>query len=212
MADNNAAGNPPVGQPDANAQQPQAGNPTTPPAGEDPNKTTYTKEEYDRLKKNKHEADSEARNLRERLKALEEKQNQLDAAAQAAETERLKKQGEFQTLAEKAQAELEQVKPQLTGLQGKYDKLAGLTKSRFEADTKDWPKEVKDLLPTGEGVDVLELAESIEKYRPLATKFMSNQSGAGYGRNGMGPNPAGQAQPDLEKARQDQGKLLQSTY
>jgi DNA repair exonuclease SbcCD ATPase subunit len=213
MANENAAGNPPAGEPNANAnQQPQAGNPTTPSAGEDPNKTTYTKEEYERLKKNKHEADNEARNLRERLKALEEKQNKLDADAQTAETERLKKQGEFEKLAGQRETELNEVRPKLETLQTRFDKLAGLTKGRFEADTKDWPKEVKDLLPTGESVDVLELAESIEKYRPLAAKFLSTQSGGGYGRSGTGPPPAGAAQPDLEKARQEHGRQLQNSY
>jgi hypothetical protein len=212
MVNENAAGNPQAGEPNANLQ-PQAGNPNpTPQAGEDPNKTTYTKEEYERLSKNKHEADNEAKNLRARLKALEEKQNKLDADAQTAETERLKQQGEFEKLAEQRATELGEVKPKLETLQTRFDKLAGLTRGRFEADTKDWPKEVTDLLPKGEGVDVLELAESIEKYRPLATKFLSTQSGGGYGRNGSGPSPAGAAQPDLEKAAKEHGRLYASNY
>ena len=209
----NTNGTPLEGQPNGQLQPPAGtGNPTAPQAGEDPNKQTYTKDEYDRLKKNKHEADNEARNLRERLRALEEKQSQIDSAAQAAETERLKQQGEFQTLAEQRETELNQLKPQYQGLQGKYDELSKLAKSRLEAEVKDWPAKLKAKLPQGDSVDVLDMARAIDNFRDLAEDYSKQQAGAGRGSNGPGPTPAGIAATDVEKARQEHGRLYTNLY
>jgi hypothetical protein len=58
-----------------------------------------TKEEFDRLSKKAHEANNEAKNLRERLRALE-------GEKEKAEAEQLAKQGEFKTLYEQEQAKI----------------------------------------------------------------------------------------------------------
>jgi chromosome segregation ATPase len=165
MADNNANGNPQAGEPGAQGQ-PQAGNPTptTPPAGEsDPNKQTYTKEEYDRLQRNKHEADNEAKNLRARLKALESEKEK-------AEAEQLAKQGEFKTLYEQSQAKITELQPVVD--ENNY--LRDYAMKQLEATIKDWPEEVKAFDP-GKKASLQARLDWLEKSKPLVAKLMGQQ-------------------------------------
>jgi hypothetical protein len=208
MADNNANGSQ-AGQGEQ-SQQSQADTTNTQSQADTSNQNSNqsTIKSLEDAQKVIEDLRKEQASNRKKLKDFEAAQTQAETERQAIEATKLKEAGEFKALYEKTEGKLKELEP----IQGKYEKLAGLTKSRFEAETKEWPKEVLDLLPKGDDTDVLELAESIEKYRPLATKLLSNQSGSGYGRNGAGPNPAGQAQPDLEKARAEHGRLYATNY
>lgn len=70
-----------------------------------------------------------------------------ETAQAKAEEERLKKQGEYQTLAEQREAELNAVKPQLETIEGKYNTLAGLLGKQIEDTIKDWSPDDKAFDP-----------------------------------------------------------------
>jgi hypothetical protein len=140
MAEPQANGNPQAGEPGANAQQPQAGNPPNAPQAGDSNQNQQepklTKEEFDRLSKKAHEANNEAKNLRERLRALESEKEK-------AEAEQLAKQGEFKTLYEQEQAKVKGLEPVVE----ENTFLRDYAMKQLEATIKDWPDEVKAFDP-----------------------------------------------------------------
>jgi len=110
-------------------------------------------------------------------------------AKEQAEQERLKQQGEWQKLAESAQTELGQLKPELDTLKTRYKTVSDLVVSSFKETIKDWPKEVKDLLPgQGDDSDPVEWIAAVNKYKPLAEKLKAAPPVAG---NGANTNPAG---------------------
>jgi hypothetical protein len=183
MANENAAGNPQAGEPNANPQ-PQAGTPNpTPQAGEDPNKQTYTKEEYERLSKNKHEADNEAKNLRARLKALETEKEKTDA-------EQLAKQGEFKTLYEQEQAKVKGLEPVVE--ENSY--LRDYAMKQLEATIKDWPEEVKAFDP-GKKASLQARLDWLEKSKPLVAKLTNQQQQQRQAGAFRSPPPANQQGP-----------------
>lgn len=182
MSNDNAAGNPQAGEPNA-TPQPQAGTPPTPQAGEDPNKQTYTKEEYDRLSKNKHEADNEARNLRVRLKALETEKEKADV-------EQLAKQGEFKTLYEQEQVKVKGFEPVVE--ENKY--LRDYAMSQLEATIKDWPEEVKAFDP-GKKASLQSRLDWLEKSKPLVAKLQGQQQQQRQNGAFRSPTPANQQGP-----------------
>jgi hypothetical protein len=105
MAEPQANGNPQAGEPGANAHSPRRATPPMHPrrvTDQNQQEPKLTKEEFDRLSKKAHEANNEAKNLRERLRALESEKEK-------AEAEQLAKQGEFKTLYEQEQAKVKGV-------------------------------------------------------------------------------------------------------
>lgn len=162
MADNNANGNPLAGEPNAN--QPQAGTPTTPPAGDtDSTRTTYSKEEYDRLKKDKQEANNEAKNLRERFHALETEKA-------LAEAQKLKEAGEFKALYEQTEAKVKELEP--VAEENKF--LRDYAMKQLEATIKDWPAEALKGDP-GKNASLQTRLAWIENTAPLVAIVKGNQ-------------------------------------
>lgn len=82
---------------------------------------------------------------RKRLTALEKQQQDAKAAQDAAEAERLAKQGEWQKLAEQRQAEIERLK----GYEAQVTALVEATKRRNAERIARLPEAVKSLVPTG---------------------------------------------------------------
>lgn len=183
MPDSNTNGTPPVGEP--NGQQPQAGNPTTPPAGETDqnNKTTYTKEEYERLQKNKHDADNEAKNLRTRLRALE-------VEKETAEAQKLKEAGEFKALYEQTEAKVKEFEPVVE----ENTFLRNYAMKQLEATIKDWPEEALKSDP-GKKAPLQDRLNWIENMSPLVAKLQGQQGSPNRGGNSFNPRPAGQVGP-----------------
>lgn len=182
MADSNASGNPQAGQPEA---QPQAGNPTNnaPQAGDsNPEKTTYSKEEFDRAQRERREANSEARNLRDRLKALE-------AEKEAAEASKLKEANDFKTLYEQTEAKVKELEP--VSDENKF--LRKYAMGQLEATIKDWPEEVKAFDP-GEKAPLQARLDWLEKSKPLVAKLQGQQQAARQAGVFRSPMPAGNQQ------------------
>lgn len=120
------------------------------------------------------------------LRALQKAQAKADADAKAAEAARLKGQGEWQKLAEDAQAEVDALRP----LQDEVAALTATFAEQMTAEIADWPDEVKALAPEGE-VSPMVMLDFLAKHRPLAAKLSAPPPANG---NGPGPKPLGAAQ------------------
>jgi len=121
---------------------------------------------------------------------------------ETAEAERKRQQGEFESLATTAQArvkELEAFQTQQESTVDAYDKA--LTK-RIKAETAGWLEEAKAALP--KDADALELAEAVERIRPLAEKLV----GATTRPQGSvaGPRPVGNESRE-EKGNRERAAL-----
>lgn len=122
------------------------------------------------------------------IKRLRDEANKANKALEAeatakkkAEEARLIAQGEFQKLAEKHAARVQELEP----LQGRFETLSTLITGQIEAQIKDWPAEVKTFDP-GVDASVEQRLAWVEKSKPLIEKL---QQQAQSGRPGNAPNP-----------------------
>jgi hypothetical protein len=186
MAEPQANGNPQAGEPGANSQQPQAGNPPTTPQVGDSNQNQQepklTKEEFDRLSKKAHEANNEAKNLRERLRALE-------GEKEKAEAEQLAKQGEFKTLYEQSQAKI----TELTPVVEENTFLRDYAMKQLETTIKDWP-EVALKGDPGKKAPLQQRLKWIEDTAPLVEMARNRQQQERQAGVFRSPLPAGNQQ------------------
>lgn len=203
MPDNNPttpAGQAPGGDGTQPGQAPNNSNPDGQAPHETPNQSTI--KSLEDAQKVIEDLRKEQASNRKKLKDFEAAQNQAETDRQATEAQKLKEAGEFKALYEKTDAKVKELEP----VQGKYEELSRLAKSRLEAEVKDWPDKLKAKLPQGETVDVLEYARAIDNFRDLAEDYAKQQAGAGYGRNSQQPNPAGAAQPNTANELQQTGR------
>lgn len=147
--------------------------------------------------------------IQEYIKSLRSEANkankalELEATAKAkAEEERLKAQGEFQKLAEKHAARVQELEP----LQGRFDTLSTLITGQIETQIKDWPAEVKTFDP-GVDASVEQRLAWVEKSKPLIEKL---QQQAQSGRPGNAPNPKPSVQGSEGVQSDYTNKLLKS--
>lgn len=167
----------------SSGQQSQGDPTTTPPAQGatsasqgDQSSTSRSAEELER--KN---AELMRENAEYRRKARER-----EAAQQAADEQRQKEQGDFKALAEKRETRVKELEP----IAASYSKLAEQITAQIEAEIKDWPAEVKSLVP-GTDVPVESRLEHIARLRPLLEKLQVQARGSQPG-NGPNPQPANQ--------------------
>jgi hypothetical protein len=127
------------------------------------------------------------REAKESREALEAKIKAEEDAAQAI----LKKQGEFQQLAEKHEARVKELEP----IASSYAALAEQVNAQIEAEIKDWPKEVTIFDP-GHDAPIESRLEWRNKSRPLIDKLQTTARGALPGNR---PNPTPGGQPSREE-------------
>jgi phage host-nuclease inhibitor protein Gam len=123
-------------------------------------------------------------------------------AKQEAEAARLKEQGEFKALAEQHEARVKELEP----IAESYTRLASTMNANIEAEIKDWPPEVKSLVP-GADVPVESRLEHMNRLRPLLEKLQVQARGTQPG-NSPNPRPSGQT-PD--NVRDEYEKRLRAT-
>lgn len=153
---------------------PQTGDSTGPNAGEPEKRFTQAELEFQ----------LNERLTRERTKAAEKAaKEKADLDAQA-----LKEQEKFKELADRHEARVKEIEPQLETLTAERDALRDHLAAVVTAETKDWPKEVKDLLP--ETDDVLVKFEAVARTRALAARLSGTAPAPG---NGPNPRPTGSA-------------------
>jgi len=115
-----------------------------------------------------------------------------DEAAQAAEEARLKEQNQFKELAEKASTRVKELEP----VKERYEQLSTLLADQIKAQTKDWPKEVKDLLPSDDTPIEVRYSQ-VQKLQSLAIQLADKaqaQQRASLPGNTPGPRQANQEQ------------------
>lgn len=168
----------PTGQaPTSNGQAPN----------ENPNDTTPTLEELQRLVK-----ELRAENAKHRKKATEQ-----ETARAAAEQQRMQEQGQYKELAERYQQELEALNP----VKSQYDALSEQMTAQIESQIKHWPAEVKVFDP-GKDAPVETRMEWMTKAQALVDK-MQQQARASQPGNAPGPKPSAPTSEALQKSMID---------
>jgi DNA repair exonuclease SbcCD ATPase subunit len=186
--------------------------PSTNPSNVDPNGTPPVHGTNPQLQGNKDTsiedlqrqlAELQAKNaefLADNQKYREERRLQNEAA-KAAEQQRLKEQGEFKQLAEQSAARVKELEP----IQERYEQLSGLLKDQIKAQIKDWPKEVKDLLP-GDDTPIEVRYQQAQKLQALADKVADQaqtQQRASLPGNRPGPQPNQNSELSRDQQKQE---------
>jgi hypothetical protein len=178
---------------DPNGQTPQGSAPgqtPTTPLGQTPNgqpqqqKTTMDNlppdiQEY--IRDLRKESEDRRKELEAKVKAEQEKDQQEQI-----------KQGEWQKVAEQREAQLKEVEP----VKARYDALSTLLSDQIKAQVKDWPKEVKDLLPSDD-TPIEVRYNQVQKLQSLAIQLADkaqSQQRASLPGNTPGPRQATQEQ------------------
>src|SRR6266702_3268061 len=167
---------------------------TTPASGQSQQQTPITSlppDIQDYIKRLRDEAEEANKAKRAEAKAKAE-----------AEAARLKKQGEFEELAKQHEKRIQELEP----IAESYTRLASTINTQIEAEIKDWPPEVKSLVP-GSDVPVESRLEHMNRLRPLLEKLQVQARGTQPG-NSPNPRPSGQT-PD--NVRDEYEKRLRVT-
>jgi hypothetical protein len=128
--------------------------------------------------------------LRKENAAYRKKAKEQEEQAQAAEQARLAEQGQFKELAAKHEARVKELEP----IQEEYAKLAEQMNAQIEAEVKDWPPEVKSLVPDA-SVSAGARLEQVARLRGLVAQLTQQARGQAPGNR---PNPPAQGQPSRE--------------
>ena len=130
-----------------------------------------------------------------RLKELEAESAKKAAEQQAADEKKLAESAEWQKLADKRKAAVDELTPKAE----MADKLSALVLAQYEAEIKDWPEQVRRMAP-GDEADVLAKLEWMGKAKPLAVELMEEKPPTG----GNGRRPAPVSAAGVSKATSEQ--------
>src|SRR6266700_592787 len=187
---NNPSNTPPVPGQMPPAGDPPGQMPNTPPPGQmPPSGNQQHRSSLPALESLPPEVQEHIKALR---KEAEDYRKARDAEAKAkadAEAARLKKKGEFEELAKQHEKRIQELEP----IAESYTRLASTMNTQIEAEIKDWPPEVKSLVP-GSDVPVESRLEHMNRLRPLLEKLQVQARGTQPG-NSPNPRPSGQT-PD----------------
>lgn len=114
--------------------------------------------------------DRENRELKKRLKDLEDAEQQRIKDEQAAKDAKALEDGEFKDLAIKRGEELETVSGERDSLQSRLDKAVKLVKASVESEWKDTPTSVTKLYK-GDPEDVLAMREHLDDHAELIAEL-----------------------------------------
>lgn len=160
-----------------NSVDPTGQTPNTAPNGQTPNGTP-PKTAFESLPQDIQDMITGLRNEnKDKRKTIDA----IEAEKKLAEEQKLREQGEFQKLAEQHQARVKELEPTVE----RYQKLSDLVHEQIKAQVKEWPDEVKTLVPD-KNTPVEERLTALEKLKPLAEKFAVQARGA---QPGNAPNP-----------------------
>lgn len=170
------------------------------PQGQAPNSTPQAGNETPNV--SIEDLQRQIKELRNENASHRKKFKDQEEANSAAEQARLAEQGQFKELAAKHEARVKQLEPVETS----YKALSERVNSQIDTQIKDWPAEVKSLVPSSE-TPVEQRLEQLERLRPLVEKLQLQAKGQQPG-NAPNPKPAGQVG---DQTPQDiQSKLMRS--
>ncbi len=132
--------------------------------------------------------------LRKENAAHRRKAKEQEDAARLSEEQRLREQGQFEELAKKAQARVQELEPIAT----RYAALTSVLTTQFTARIRDWPDEVKAFAP-GEDAPIEERLAWLERAQALVTRLQGQQRSSAPG-NAPSPPPAGGQAADTAQA------------
>ena len=134
--------------------------------------------------------------LADNQKYRKEQKDQKEAA-KAKEEQDLREQNQFKELAEKYGAKVQELEPTVE----RYTALSGLLDGQIKAQVKDWPKEVKDLLPD-DSVSIEDRYAQVQKLQAFVDKLQAAPTTKlGHAPN---PKPATQTPEGYQKKLEDQ--------
>jgi small-conductance mechanosensitive channel len=147
------------------------------------------------------------KDLKERLERTEravlariaKEQADKDAAAEA---ERLKTQGAYEQLAQKAQRKVDELEPQLEAVTTERDALREHLNNYIDRATKDWPADYRNLITVKE--DALARWRQFE----VAQKVVPGVGAPRTPGNTPSPAPRGNGQPTKSLVDQERERLL----
>lgn len=148
--------------------------------GQEPNETPKPALSREALESIVAELRNENAENRVKLKKLEDEQKKREKTAKEQEEQQLREQNQFKELAEKYGSRVQELEP----VQERYTSLSTLLSDQIKTQTKDWPKEVKDLLPDETASIETRLAQ-VQKLQAFVDKLNS----APQTRPGNAPNP-----------------------
>lgn len=121
----------------------------------------------------------------------------------AAEQEKLRAQAEWEKLATQHEQTVRELTPQIESVTARYQSLADRNNKMIDGAIKDWPAEVRRLIPTTD--DVAARLEAFDNARAIVDKFVADAPRPAPGNR---PNPRPQAGPDA--AQRSEAELLAS--
>lgn len=117
---------------------------------------------------------------------------------EAAEAEEAKKRGEWESVAKGHEARVKELEALQTQQDSQVEAYEKALAKHLKAAVADWPQQAKDALP--KDVDALELAEHIERVRPLVALATPQGRTPGAPSN---PKPSGETRDErAERERQ----------
>jgi hypothetical protein len=128
-----------------------------------------------------------------KLKKFEDDAKKQEATAKAALEAQLKEQGEFKKLAEQHEARVKELEP----IAQNYAQLSQLVSSQIDTRIKDWPAEVKALVPDA-STPVEQRIEQVEKLQSLVEKLQT-QARAQLPGNAPNPRPSQTSHDNTEQ-------------
>ena len=149
-------------------------------------------------------AQKEIRELRKEAAANRKAKQEAQEAISKAEEDRLAKERNFEELATKRQAKINELEAQAALAAD----LTGILSARIQAEIKEWPKEITDMAPP-EPVDPRVLQAWVDQARPLVAKLQ--QAGQTPG-NGGRPTPTGTRNRAAEQVAQAQRDYVRSKF
>jgi len=195
---NNTPNSNPGGQ-EPNGSDPKGQEPNS--KGQEPNEPPKQKLSLDAYEAIIAELREENAKARVKLQKHTDEQKKQATEAQAAEEARLKEQNQFKELAEKYGAKVQELEP----VQERYTALSTLLGDQIKAQVKEWPKEVKDLLPDND-TPIEDRYAQVQKLQAFVDKLQAQARQPGHGPN---PKPAGD--PTQDDLKQKEIQRLRAT-
>jgi len=149
--------------------------------------------------------------IRDLRKESENNRKALESELQAkrqAEEQKLKEQGEWQKIAEQSTVRVKE----LESTQEEYEQLSALMADQIKAQIKDWPKEVKDLLPSEDTKIGVRYAQ-VQKLQALAIQLgdkAQQQQRASLPGNKPNPQPSNNEQTREQQVQEFRLRRKQS--
>jgi flagellar biosynthesis GTPase FlhF len=160
------------------------------------------------------QADQNALAAKIRKEEKEKYERQIAEEKRQADEAKAKEQGEYQTLADNRQKELDELKPKLEATESELSQLRPAFAALIEAELKSLPSEVVESGPAKYGEDKslsnpLEVAAWLPKGKTLAEKLEGAPARPGAGSDPKAKAPPGDGKAD-EAARKSQAGMYRT--